>query len=89
MSNIGERPHPKGVSPAAGVSNELMDSCAQALGLDVAPEEIKANLVAKGLTDYQAYLCYCAAKQLLQSGFYQGPQRHETTKLRAVGHAHR
>jgi hypothetical protein len=79
MADIGERPHPTG-----GVSNELMDSCAQAISLEVAPEDIKSMLVGKGLDDYQAYLCYQAAKLLLRTGFYQGPQRHATTKLRAV-----
>lgn len=61
------------------VSNDAMDSCAQLIAYEVPTEAIRDGLLARGLSPYQAYLCYKAAQMLLESGFYDNSNRVVTS----------
>ena len=60
-------------------SNAEMDSAAQQISLGIDPETIRTNMLDRGLTDHDVYLCYKAAKLLLDSGFYDSPEQEELT----------
>jgi len=51
-------------------SNAEIDNVAQQISLDINPETIRNNMLERGMSDHDAYLCYKAAKLLLDSGFY-------------------
>ncbi len=52
------------------VSNAAIDLVAQRIGFGQSTEEIRAELLSRGMTEYNAYLCFKAAQLLLQAGFY-------------------
>lgn len=53
-------------------TNEAIDSCAQMISYDVPNQVIREGLLARGLSEYNAYLCYKAARYLLEHNFTFG-----------------
>jgi hypothetical protein len=56
-------------------TNDAMDSTAQLIAYQVPVETIRASLLSRGLSLYNAYLCYKAAQLLLATGFYDHSSR--------------
>lgn len=52
------------------VSNATIDHTAMMIGLDLSAADIRENLLSRGLSEYNCYLCYKAAQLLLNQGFY-------------------
>lgn len=52
------------------VTSPVMDHTAQMIGLGLSTEEIRENLLSRGMSEYNAYLCFKAAQLLLNMGFY-------------------
>jgi hypothetical protein len=59
-------------------SNTTIDATAQRISMNQSAEEIKEYLSALGLSDYNSYLCYKAAKFLLDSGTFYPRQGKDT-----------
>ena len=54
-------------------SNATMDGVAHRLSFGNSPAEIREFLLEQKLSEYNAWLCYKAAKYLLDHGFYGEP----------------
>jgi hypothetical protein len=57
------------------ISNDAIDSCAQLIAYQVENDVIRDGLLARGMSPYQAFLCYKAAQMLLSAGFYDRSSR--------------
>ena len=51
-------------------SNATIDSTAHRISMGQTTVEVRDYLLALGLSEYNAYLCFKAAQTLLASGFY-------------------
>jgi len=55
----------------AAPTNADIDHAANMMGIvGITPDDIRESLVSRGLSEYDCYLCYKAAKHLLRNGFY-------------------
>jgi hypothetical protein len=55
------------------VAHEVMDLVAQRIGHGQSTAEIRQALLDRGMSEYNAYLCFKAAQLLLNTGFYDKP----------------
>jgi hypothetical protein len=68
-------------------ANQVMDAIATLISFDVPVETIRAELLNRGLTEYDAYLSYKATLLLIKVGFYavqeQAPPKTERPSFRS------
>lgn len=77
----------KVVADTLPFTNDAIDSTSQLIVYKVPVEIIREGLLARGLSPYDAYLCYKAADFLLKAGFYERSSRAElfcSTSMSAV-----
>lgn len=53
------------------MNNADMDYAAACLFYEQGTEEIREKLLSRGMSEYDAFLCFKAAQLLLSSGFYE------------------
>jgi len=56
--------------PPIPVTDQHINAAATLIAYEVPTDLIRESLLARGLSDYSAYLAYQAAKQLLKAGVY-------------------
>ncbi len=52
------------------IASGAMDAAAMLIAYERPVEEIREELLSRGLSEYNAYLCYKAAMVLWKAGFY-------------------